>query len=141
MPRIRKRKYGPGILPPQERKPYRDVSRFWKELFGAKCFKACVDGGFTCPNRDGTCGTGGCVFCGERGAGEFITEIGIQNQIASAMEKARAKHRAEKFLIYFQNFTNTYAPIDVLRAKYDSALAAGESVGKTVRETAGKTTG
>ncbi len=132
MPRVRKRKYGSGVLPPQERKPYKDVSRFWKEIFGAKCFKACVDGGFTCPNRDGTCGAGGCVFCGERGAGEFITEIGIQNQIASAMEKARAKHHAEKFLIYFQNFTNTYAPVDVLRTKYESALTVGKNTGEIV---------
>lgn len=85
-----------------------------------------MDGGFTCPNRDGTCGRGGCIFCGERGAGEFITESGIRNQILSAIEKAQLKHRAEKFLVYFQNFTNTYAPIDVLKAKYDSALADGD---------------
>ena len=124
--RVRKRKYGPGVPPPQERKPFRDVSRFLKETFGAKSYKVCVDGGFTCPNRDGTCGIGGCIFCGERGSGEFITEIGIRNQILTAMEKARVKHRAEKFLVYFQNFTNTYAPVDVLRAKYDSALADGD---------------
>jgi len=126
MPRIRKRKFGPGVPPPQERKPFRDVSRFLKEMFGVKCYKVCVDGGFTCPNRDGTCGTGGCIFCGERGSGEFITENGIRNQILTAMEKAQAKHRAEKFLVYFQNFTNTYAPVKVLRAKYDGALADGD---------------
>lgn len=126
MARIRKRKYGPGVPPPQERKPFRDVSTCFREIFGSKSYKVCVDGGFTCPNRDGTCGTGGCVFCGERGAGEFITGNGIREQISSAMEKARLKHRAEKFIVYFQNFTNTYAPVPVLRAKYDSALADGD---------------
>lgn len=126
MPRIRKRKFGPGVPPPHERKPFRDVGRFLKETFGAKCYKVCVDGGFTCPNRDGTCGTGGCIFCGERGSGEFITESGIRNQIEVAMKKAQWKHHAEKFIVYFQNFTNTYAPVDVLRAKYDGALAQGD---------------
>ena len=95
MPRIRKRKFGPGVPPPHERKPFRDVGRFLKETFGAKCYKVCVDGGFTCPNRDGTCGTGGCIFCGERGSGEFITESGIRNQIEVAMKKAQWKHHAQ----------------------------------------------
>lgn len=82
-------------------------------------FKICIDGGFTCPNRDGTVGKGGCVFCGERGAGEHLRRDDVATQVQRYLARDR---KANKFIAYFQNFTNTYAPVDILRARYDAAL-------------------
>lgn len=99
---------------------YNNLSSYLREKYNCKIAKLCIDGGFSCPNRDGTCGTGGCIFCGERGAGEHI---GAKKSIA---EQARffieRRPKAEKFIAYFQNFTNTYAPVTVLRERYDEAL-------------------
>ena len=99
---------------------YNYFSRYLKEKYGARVGKICIDGGFGCPNRDGTCGTGGCIYCGERGAGEHIDPTrSIRLQVEDAL--ARDK-KSEGFIAYFQNFTNTYAPVDVLKQRYDSAL-------------------
>ncbi len=99
---------------------YYSLSDYLREKYGKRLRKICIDGGFTCPNRDGKCGTGGCIFCGERGAGEHIDPSeSITEQVRSALDRARD---GEEFIAYFQNFTNTYAPIDVLRKRYDSAL-------------------
>ena len=88
--------------------------------YGHRLKKICIDGGFTCPNRDGKCGTGGCIFCGERGAGEHIDPtLSIRETTEAAL---RAANEGDEFIAYFQNFTNTYAPIDVLRERYDAAL-------------------
>lgn len=82
--------------------------------------KICIDGGFSCPNRDGTVGTGGCIYCSERGSGEHI-EAGesIRDQVKGALAAAS---EGDKFIAYFQNFTNTYADTDTLKERYDSAL-------------------
>ena len=100
---------------------YNHLSRYLKETYGGTVRKICIDGGFTCPNRDGTCGTGGCIFCGERGAGEHIT-----NRSLSVREQVRAyladHPRGDTLIAYFQNFTNTYAPVRELKEIYDSAL-------------------
>ena len=97
-------------------KRYNNLNDFLKNKFGERVLKICIDGGFTCPNRDGTCGTGGCIFCGERGAGEHINKS--QNIIVSP----RPTQKANKFIAYFQNFSNTYADIETLKRKYDEAL-------------------
>ncbi len=82
--------------------------------------KICIDGGFSCPNRDGTAGHGGCIYCSERGSGEHIEAgLSIRRQVAAALEEAKDEDR---FIAYFQNFTNTYAECSVLRERYDSAL-------------------
>lgn len=82
--------------------------------------KICIDGGFGCPNRDGTCGVGGCIYCGERGAGEHIDPtLDIRRQVEEALDRDK---RSDRLIAYFQNFTNTYAPVDVLKERYDSAL-------------------
>lgn len=100
---------------------YNNLSGYLKEKYGCKVAKICIDGGFTCPNRDGTCGYGGCIFCGERGAGEHIT-----NSAMSITEQVRdfflREHKADAFIAYFQNFTNTYGSVEVLKEKYDAAL-------------------
>ncbi|MFQ9892404.1 MAG: TIGR01212 family radical SAM protein [Emergencia sp.] len=93
------------------------VSSFLKEQFGEKTVKLSIDGGFTCPNRDGTKGTGGCLFCSEGGGGDFASTI--EEQIALLSEK----WPKAKYLAYFQNHTNTYAPVEELREKYYAALS------------------
>lgn len=99
---------------------YNNLSGYLREKYGARLKKICIDGGFSCPNRDGTCGTGGCVFCGERGAGEHIdASASIENQVRAALSNAGED---ERFIAYFQSFTNTYADTDTLKIKYDSAL-------------------
>lgn len=99
---------------------YNNLSSYLKNKYGGKISKICIDGGFGCPNRDGTCGVGGCIYCGERGAGEHIDpSVSIRLQVERAIEK---DSRSNGFIAYFQNFTNTYAPVDVLKERYDSAL-------------------
>ena len=99
---------------------YRNLSTYLREKYGKRLDKVCIDGGFTCPNRDGKCGIGGCIFCGERGAGEHIDPTAsISEQVRNRLKKSNT---GDVFVAYFQNFTNTYAPIDVLRERYDAAL-------------------
>lgn len=101
---------------------YKHLNTYLKELFGERTLKICIDGGFTCPNRDGKCGTSGCIFCSSKGSGELInSEPNISNQITQYFQTYRSK-RANKFIAYFQNFTNTYDSIENLKKKYDSAL-------------------
>ena len=101
---------------------YKHLNTYLKELFGERTLKICIDGGFTCPNRDGKCGTSGCIFCSSKGSGELINSApNISNQIIQYFQTYRSK-RANKFIAYFQNFTNTYDSIENLKKKYDSAL-------------------
>ena len=98
---------------------YRTLSSYLKEKYGGKISKICIDGGFSCPNRDGTVGHGGCIYCGERGAGEHIDSLrSIEEQVQAQLDRGRA----DGYIAYFQNFTNTYAPLDVLKERYDRAL-------------------
>lgn len=99
---------------------YNNLSGYLREKYGKRLSKICVDGGFSCPNRDGTRGVGGCIFCGERGAGEHIDcTRSIREQVESSLSRAKA---GEEFIVYFQNFTNTYADAKTLRERYDAAL-------------------
>ena len=100
--------------------PYYTTNQLMHEHYGQKVRKICIDGGFTCPNRDGTCGTGGCTFCGERGAGEQLDASRTIRQQAEAVLNRAAPDSA--WILYFQNFTNTYAPVEILRQRYDEAL-------------------
>ena len=102
-------------------KRYNRLTEYLKDKFGERTLKICVDGGFTCPNRDGKCGTGGCIFCGEQGSGEHLKHIDIPDQVTSFLNSYRGE-RANKFICYFQNYTNTYDTIENLKQKYDSAL-------------------
>lgn len=99
---------------------YNNLSGYFREKYGKRLGKICIDGGFSCPNRDGKCGTGGCIYCGERGAGEHIDPTkSISEQVMAALEDAEGD---DEFVAYFQNFTNTYAPTEVLKERYDAAL-------------------
>lgn len=103
-------------------KRYNRLTEYLKNKFGERILKICIDGGFTCPNRDGTVGIGGCIFCSEHGSGDHLNSSkNIQAQVESYFSSYRSK-RANKFIAYFQNFTNTYDTIVNLKLKYDSAL-------------------
>lgn len=112
---------------------YRTLNEHYKEKFGCKVYKLSIDGGFTCPNRDGTLGTGGCIFCSGDGGGEFAIKPGdIREQLEKAKEKVAAKCRSGKYIAYFQSFTNTYASVEVLRQKYLEAIEPEEIVGLAI---------
>ena len=111
---------------------YKHLNKYLKEKFGERTLKICIDGGFTCPNRDGTKGTGGCIFCSEKGSGEHIKSAeNISEQVENYFKSYKAK-RANKFIVYFQNFTNTYDTLENLKKKYDSALIDDRIVGLSV---------
>ena len=117
-----------------EEKPYRDLNGYYRSLFGCKIAKIALDGGFTCPNRDGTCGTGGCLFCSSGGSGDFAENaaLSITQQIAKGRAQTAKKWADSKYTAYFQAFTNTYAPVAVLRAKFEEALAQPDIVGLSI---------
>ena len=102
-------------------KRYKHFNDFLKEKFGERTLKICIDGGFTCPNRDGKSGFEGCSFCGEKGSGENIKIKDISEQVKSHLDSYRGA-RANKFIAYFQSFSNTYADVKTLKEKYDKAF-------------------
>ena len=108
---------------------YNKLSNYLRNKFGERTLKICIDGGFTCPNRDGTKGLGGCSFCSERGSGEHLNSYqNISLQVQNYFKSYKAD-RANKFIVYFQNFTNTYDSIENLKQKNDSALIDERIVG------------
>ena len=116
----------------EELERYKHLNNYLKQKFGERTLKICIDGGFTCPNRDGSKGIGGCIFCSEKGSGDHIK---VANSITSQVEnyfKSYKAERANKFIAYFQNFTNTYDSIKNLKEKYDSALIDDRIVGLAV---------
>lgn len=116
----------------ENKERYKHLNKYLKEKFGERTLKICIDGGFTCPNRDGTTGTGGCIFCSEKGSGDLIEHNkNISSQVTSYFSSYKSE-RANKFIAYFQNFTNTYDSIDNLKSKYDSALIDNRIVGLEV---------
>ena len=112
---------------------YRTLSQHYREKFGCKVYKLSIDGGFSCPNRDGTVGYGGCIFCNETGSGDFAAcGISITQQLQDAKKWVEKKNKDGKFLAYFQSFTNTYAPAEILRSCYMEAIAPEEIVGLAI---------
>jgi len=112
---------------------YNYLNKYLKNKFGERTLKVCVDGGFTCPNRDGNKGTGGCIFCSTLGSGDNIkyklsdTLLSIENQVECFLSSYRGE-RANKFIVYFQSFTNTYDSIENLKKKYDVALNSSDKI-------------
>ena len=103
------------------------------EIFGCKVYKLSIDGGFSCPNRDGRVGTGGCIFCNETGSGDFAAHCGsITQQLQDAKKWVEKKNKGGKYIAYFQSFTNTYAPAEILRSRYLEAIAPEEIVGLAI---------
>lgn len=107
---------------------YYSLNRYLRDTFGEKVYKLALSGGMTCPNRDGTLGTGGCIFCSAGGSGEFAQarRDSVAEQLRCAKERIRAKTHAEKIIAYFQSYTNTYAPVEVLERLFTEAIGQPE---------------
>ncbi|UFS72395.1 TIGR01212 family radical SAM protein [Geomonas sp. RF6] len=113
---------------------YNSFSDELKRVFGCRVQRLSVDAGFTCPNRDGSVGVEGCIFCGGRGSGSFgiLRGGGVAEQLEHAKEVMVRKYKAHAFIAYFQSYSNTYAPVERLAALYDEALAVPGVVGLIV---------
>ena len=115
-------------------KRYHTYNYYLQHTFGEKVAKVVLDGGFTCPNRDGRCGTGGCIYCSGRGSGDFAEDalLPIPQQFQRQVERIHQKWNSCKFIVYFQAFTNTYAPLERLRELYEQALGCEGVVGLNI---------
>ena len=115
-------------------KRYTDYNAYLRSLFGERVQKISVDAGLTCPNRDGSLSRAGCIYCNAKGSGTgaFARGLSISQQIEAGKIGAIKKYKSRKFLAYFQSFTNTYAPVDHLKALYDEALSCDGVVGMAV---------
>jgi radical SAM protein (TIGR01212 family) len=115
-------------------KRYTAFSEELKRVFGCRVHRISVDAGFTCPNRDGTIGRGGCIYCGGEGSGSFgiARGVSVAEQIGHGKEVMVRKYKARRFIAYFQPYSNTYAPVERLRLLYDEALAVPDVVGLIV---------
>lgn len=115
-------------------KRYRDFPSYFRTLFDGRVQKLSVDGGFTCPNRDGSKGVGGCTFCNNRSfSPEYCRATSsIAEQIEEGKTFFRHKYAGQKYLAYFQSYSNTYASLEVLRARYEEALACQDVVGLVI---------
>lgn len=112
---------------------YRTLNEHYREKFGCKVYKLSIDAGFTCPNRDGTLDTRGCIFCSAYGGGEFAEGgSSISEQLNKAKARVNQKIKDGKFIAYFQSFTNTYAPVEQLRRLYTAAMEPDEIVGLAI---------
>lgn len=115
-------------------KRYHSLNFELRKVFNQKISKLSLSGGFTCPNRDGTIGTKGCLFCSEEGSGEFAApkELSIKNQIKQQKELLSPKWKNGKYIAYFQNYTNTYSTLDDLSSKYREAINGDDIVGLAI---------
>ena len=113
---------------------YKTLNEHYREKFGCKVYKLSLDAGLTCPNRDGTLGVGGCIFCSGSGSGEFAEGpcADIRTQLERAKSRVAEKNRSGKYIAYFQSFTNTYAPVEKLRKLYFDAIEPEEIVGLAI---------
>ncbi len=117
-------------------KPYYSLDAYFKSTYGSKCYKIALDGSFSCPNRDGTIGVGGCIFCSMGGSGDFsistLETPSIDAQIKASLSLMGDKKTGNHFVAYFQAFTNTYGPIAKLRALYTNALEHPDIIGISI---------
>ena len=108
---------------------YRSYSTYLRERFGERVYRVCLDAGLGCPNRDGKLGVGGCVFCSDSGSwGERRHGEPLEEQLMREKERVRKRYRANRFIAYFQAFSNTYAPPHVLKRIYDSVMLGDEEI-------------
>lgn len=115
-------------------KHYYSVNEYYKQKYGRKVYKLTISGGMTCPNRDGTLGTRGCIFCSAGGSGEFASSalLPISEQLEYAKQSVRAKTSDDCYIAYFQPFSNTYADIEYLRKIYYEAITPDDIVGLSI---------
>lgn len=118
----------------KNKKRYYDFKSYLRNRFGCSVYKLQIDAGFTCPNRDGSLGTGGCIYCDGRGS--KLRQAGPLPTVAEQIDMGKALYRklrgAVKFIAYFQTFTNTYGPYEKLKALYDEALSQEDILGLSV---------
>ncbi|MDD7177234.1 MAG: TIGR01212 family radical SAM protein [Lachnospiraceae bacterium] len=115
-------------------KPYYSLNAYLRQTFGEKIYRLSLDGGFSCPNRDGTLGTRGCIFCSAGGSGDFAADRQktVTEQLTEARQRIAAKTNAKHFIAYFQAYTNTYADISYLRTVFCEALFPEEVVALSI---------
>ena len=113
---------------------YKSLNQYLKERFGTKVYKIALSSGCTCPNRDGTVGVGGCIFCADTGSGDFAQSatLPIKEQIKLAKEKVASKNKGGKYIAYFQSFTNTYGSVEFLEPKFIEAMEDDEVVAVSI---------
>ena len=111
-----------------------DLNTYFRNQYGQRVHKITVDAGMGCPNRDGTLGTGGCIYCNALGSGTGAHQKGlsISEQLANSKAAVAKRFKAKLFLAYFQAFTNTYAPVEQLKAMFDEALAVDDIIGLAI---------
>jgi radical SAM protein (TIGR01212 family) len=116
------------------KKRYNDFNSYLRSHFGSRVQKITIDAGFSCPNRDGTISLGGCIYCDGKGSGSGAARRAesITRQVQEGKARLAARYKADKFIAYFQAFTNTHAPRDILRARYDEAIADPDIVGLAI---------
>jgi radical SAM protein (TIGR01212 family) len=115
-------------------KRYYDLNTYFRNRYGERVHKIAIDAGLSCPNRDGTVGTGGCIYCNAKGSGtgKHAAGLSVTDQLESSKAAVIKRFKARRFLAYFQSFTNTYAPLQQLKALYDEALAVTGVVGLAI---------
>ena len=118
----------------EEKKRYYDLNTYFRSVFGCRVHKITIDAGFSCPNRDGTISSAGCVYCNSRGSGTgaYAAGLSVTDQLRAGREALARRFKAKKFIAYFQAYTNTYGPVDHLKRLYDEALAVEDVVGLSV---------
>lgn len=106
-------------------KPYYSLDFYLKQTYGEKIYRLALNGGMNCPNRDGTVGTGGCIFCSAGGSGDFAAShlLSITEQIEQEKKKIQKKRHCNHYIAYFQAYTNTYAPVETLRRLFTEAIS------------------
>ena len=115
-------------------KRYNDLNSYLRRIFGCRVQKITIDAGLTCPNRDGTISTGGCIYCNTRGSGTgaYARGLSITEQLTQGKETLSKRYKAKKFIAYFQSFSNTYASVNTLKGLYEQALAVDDVVGISI---------
>ena len=113
---------------------YYSLNTYLRQTFGEKVYRLSLNGGMTCPNRDGSIGTGGCIFCSAGGSGDFAAspQQSVTGQIAQAKLLLREKTNCRKYIAYFQAYTNTYGELEALKRKYEEALSVSDVVGLVI---------
>lgn len=115
-------------------KRYNDLNTYLRSIYGCRVQKITVDAGLSCPNRDGTVATGGCIYCNARGSGSgaLARGLSVTEQLLQGKRALAGRYKAKKFLAYFQSFSNTYAALDRLQRLYDEALAVEDIIGLSI---------
>ncbi|MBL0699664.1 MAG: TIGR01212 family radical SAM protein [Desulfosarcina sp.] len=115
-------------------KRYNDLNGYFRKIFGCRVQKISIDAGLSCPNRDGTISSGGCIYCNAKGSGTGAHSRGlsITEQLCKGKQALAKRYKAKKFIAYFQSFTNTYAPVEKLEQLYGEALAIKDVVGLSI---------